>query len=202
MGWLITIAVLVLIGILPIGIMAKYDDSGSTLALSIGPFLLKVYPNNGSRKKDKRKNKKTAGDDKFASVESKEKKSKGTLSDFMSIAQFVLEVLSDFRRKLRINDLQLQLVLAGDDPCDLSVHYGYAWAVLGSLMPQFERLFVIKKRNVEVECDYLADTTRFRARIHITITVARLLSMICYHGIRGLRKYYKILKQMKGSATI
>ena len=111
-------------------------------------------------------------------------------------------MLSDFRRKLRINDLQLQLVLAGDDPCDLSVHYGQACAALGSLVPQAERLFVIKNRNIAVCCDYLSETTRVRARIHITITVARLLSMVCYHGIRGLRKYYKLLKNIKGGATI
>lgn len=201
MCWLITIAILVLLGILPVGIRAAYDDNGAVLWLSVGPIKIKIYPGIRSPKKDKRKKAGSTGDDNFASVESKEQKQKGTLSDFFSIAQFVLEILSDLRQKLRINDLQLKLILAGDDPCDLSVNYGRAWAALGTLMPQLERLFVIKNRNVEVACDYLADTTRVRARIHITITVARLLSMVCYHGIRGLRKYYKILKQIKGGAT-
>jgi hypothetical protein len=201
MGWLIAIAVLILLGFLPLGIWAEYDGDGGALSLSFGPVFVRFYPNRRSRKKDKRKRDKNDEAQKFESVESKTGREKGTLSDFVSVAQFVFEVLSDLRRKLRINDLYLKLVLAGGDPCDLSVHYGRAWAALGTFMPQLERLFVIKKRNVEVACDYLSDTIRIYARIHITITVARLLSMVCHHGIRGLRKYYKLLKQIKGGAT-
>lgn len=201
MVWVIIIAALILVGFLPVGILAKYDDGGSALKLSIGPLLFSVS-SSSRRKKSNPKNKRSTDNNESVSAESDEKRSKGSLSDFIAVSKFVFEILSDFRRKLRINDLQLQLVLAGDDPCDLSVHYGQTWAALGSLIPQVERLFVIKNRNIEVQCDYLSDTTRVRARIHITITVARLLFMICYHGVRGLRKYYKLLKQIKGGATI
>ncbi len=201
MVWLIILAILILLGFTRVGILADYNHEGAGLLLLVGPVRIRLYPGKKGDKKDKQKKKSNSGDKNTASAKTTGEKQKGTLQDFLSVARFVLEVLSDFRRKIRINDLQLKLILAGDDPCDLSVNYGRAWAALGSLMPQFERLFIIRKRNLEVECDYLADTTQIRARIHITITIARLLSVIVYHGIRGLRKYYKIIKQIKGGAT-
>ena len=201
MIWLIIIAAIVLLGIIPLGIRAEYDDSGAFLSLSIGPFGLQIYPRRRSSKCKNKKSCAKATSVKSANRNPENKKSDGTWSDFCSIVDFVLEVLSDFRSKLRVNDLQLNVILGGSDPCDLSVNYGRIWAAIGSLMPQLERLFVIKNRNIEVQCDYLADTTRVRARIHITITVARLLSLVLYHGIRGFRKYYKLIKQIKGGAT-
>lgn len=201
MIWLIIIAIVVFLGIMPVGIRAMYDDDGAFLSLSIGPFSIRIYPRLRSSKTQKKKHSAKVASKNTAAADSNDTKDKGTLSDFLSIADFVLEVLSDFRRKLRVNDLQLNVILAGGDPCDLSVNYGRAWAAIGSLMPQLERLFVIKNRNVEVQCDYLADTTRVRARIHISITIARLLSLVIYHGIRGFRKYYKLIKQIKGGAT-
>ncbi len=201
MIWLVIIAAVVMLGVLPVGIRAQYDDRGAYLSLSIGPLSTTIYPRPKTEKTRKQKGSKKKSGKSGDSRSSYNDRTKGSLSDFLSVAEFVLEVLSDFRRKLRVNDLQLKLIVAGDDPYEVSVNYGRAWAIIGCLMPQFERFFVIKNRNVDVVCDYLAHTTQARARIHITITVARLLSVVIYHGIRGLLKYYKIIKNIKGGAT-
>lgn len=199
MTWLIILAILILLGFVQIGILADYNSDGAGLWLCIGPFRFRLYPGRKSDKKDKQKRNSNGKTD--ATRKSNGDAQKGSLQDFLAVAQFVFEVLSDFRRKIRIKNLQLKLILAGDDPCDLSVNYGRAWAALGALMLQLDRVFIIRNRNVEVECDYLADSTQVRAQVHITITIARLLSMIVFHGVRGLRKYYKIMKQIKGGAT-
>ena len=81
----------------------------------------------------------------------------------------------------------MKLILANDDPCDLAVNYGRAWAALGSLMPQLERLFVIKKRNLEVECDFTSEEMVMFARADITITLARILHLLSKHGIKVLK---------------
>ena len=111
-----------------------------------------------------------------------------------------LEFLGKFRRKLRVNRLELKLVMASDDPCDLAVNYGKAWVALGNLMPQLERLFVIKKRNLEVECDFTAEKTLIFARLDLTITIGRILSLGVVYGIRIIRQYLKIMKTRKGGA--
>ena len=100
-----------------------------------------------------------------------------------------------------MNRLELKLILAGGDPCDLAVNYGRAWAAVGNLMPQLERLFVIKKRDVEVECDFTASETLVIARLDLTITLGRLLGLAIVYGIRALREFLKLQKKRKGGAT-
>lgn len=196
MGWLIALLVLVLLGFLPVGIYASYDRGGAIASLIVGPIRIRLYPKRRERMKQ---NKQRAADD--AKAEKTQKTQTGTLSDFREIAQLVLNFLSDFRRKLRIRNLELKIILAADDPCDLSVNYGRAWAALGNLMPQLERLFVIKRRNLEVQCDFTAEEPLVEARIDMTITVGRLLQILVCHGFPGLRKYNKIIKRVKGGAT-
>ena len=113
----------------------------------------------------------------------------------------MLEFLSDFKSKLRVNNLELKLILAGDDPCDLAVNYGRAWVALGNLVPVLERFFVIKKRDMEVECDFTAEKTLIFARMELTITFGRILKVGVYHGFRILCKFLTIMKSRKGGAT-
>ena len=68
-------------------------------------------------------------------------------------------------------------------------------------MPQLERFFVISKRDVEVECDFTAGQTLIIARLDLTITIGRLLSMAVRYGIRAVREYLKIINKRKGGAV-
>ena len=115
--------------------------------------------------------------------------------------KIALDFLGDFRRKLRVNNLELKLILAGDDPCDLAVNYGRAWAAVGNLLPRLERLFVIQKQNVEVQCDFTASETLVIARLDLTITLGRLLSLAVVYGIRALREFMILQKKRKGGAV-
>ena len=66
---------------------------------------------------------------------------------------------------------------------------------MGNLMPQLERLFVIKRRDVEVECDFTASETLVIARLDLTITLGRLLGLAIVYGIRALREFLKLQKK-------
>ena len=112
-----------------------------------------------------------------------------------------LRFLNNFRRKLRLNVLELKLIMAADDPCDLAVNYGRANAALGGLISQLERFFIIKKRDMQVQCDFLGDKTLIFARVDLTVTVGRLFSLGIRHGIRGLRQLIHIMKLRKGGAV-
>ena len=125
----------------------------------------------------------------------------GSWKDFLSLVPVVLDFLGDFRRKLRVNRLELRLVLAADDPCDLAIHYGKAWAAVGNLMPQLERVFRIRKRNVEVMCDFLASETTVIARVDLTITLGRLTVAVSKFAFHALVEFLKIKKIRKGGAV-
>lgn len=202
MGWLITALILFLLAILPVGISAIYNTYGPLVRLIVGPVKVTLYP---SKKEKKEKDKPSAKEAKkkqkapSAKTKSKEKKG-GSFLDFLPLVQTILDFLSAFRGKLRVNRLEMKLIMASDDPCDLAVNYGKAWAALGNLMPHLERLFVIKKRDLEVECDFTAEKTLIFARLDLTITVGRLLAITVVYGLRGLRQYLNIMKIRKGGA--
>ena len=112
----------------------------------------------------------------------------------------ILDFLSAFGRKLRVKHLDMKLILAGDDPSDLAVNYGRGWALLGNVMPLLENAFVIKERNLEVECDFLADKTVIIARLDISITIGRVFSLAAVRGIPILREVMKVMNKRKGGA--
>lgn len=205
---------MLLLAVLPLGVRLRYGERGLLVKAIIGPLKLTLYPLPKKQKKEKKNEEQKPEPDnvpdnlpkppqppKTEKATGEKKEKGGSLLDFLPLVKLALEFLGDFRRKLRIDDLYLRLIMAGGDPCDLAVNYGRAWAALGNLMPQIERLCVIRKRDVEVECDFTASETRVIARIDLTITLGRLLSLIVIYGIRGLKEFLTIQKKRKGGAV-
>jgi len=91
--------------------------------------------------------------------------------------------------------------MAADDPCDLAVNYGRAWAAVGNLMPRLERVLVIKKRDIEVECDFETNQTRVIARLELTITLGRIIGTAVVYGVKALIEFLKIKNKRKGGAS-
>lgn len=204
MGWLIALAVVTLLAVLPLGASVKYDSGGLVLRIIAGPARVtlipaKIKPRQES-KSEKEPEKKAEKPVKKAETAPKEK-SGGKLTDFLPLVQVALDFLGDFRRKLRVNRLEMKIIMAGGDPCDLAVNYGKAWAALGNLVPLLERCFVIKKRDLEVECDFVAEETLIYARLDLTITLGRIISLGVRYGIRAVRELLKIMKSRKGGAV-
>lgn len=199
MGWLIALAAIVLIGLIPVGVSAKYDEDGAAAQVIIGPLRLRVYPGKGKKQPQKKEEKPEEELAQKTGAPAKKKKG-GSLADFKPLVEIVLDFLGDLRRKLRINLLQLHLVLAGGDPADLGLNYGKACAAVSSLEPQLSRFFVIKKKDIHVACDFTEEKTLVTARLDLTITVARIFSLVFRHGIKGLREFLRITKLRKGGA--
>ena len=245
MGWWITLAILVGLAILPLGVCVKYNADGIYLAVIAGPVRIKILPAKKKEKKPQKEKKqkqpaekktepdpqavpseparkqppaeppstpleeKYPGLDKQPGKVQKPRKtpeppkteSGGSWTDFLSLVPIVFDFLGDFRRKLRVNRLELKLILAADDPCDLAINYGRAWAALGNLLPQLERFLVIQKRDLEVECDFSASETKIIARLDLTITLGRILAAVLKFTFRALMELMKIMKKRKGGAV-
>ena len=203
-GWLIALAIIVLLAVLPLGVSVIYDTGGPLVRWMLGPFRGNLYPKEKKEKPEKQNKEKTKKTSKSKTKKKTAKKEKkgGNISDFFPLVDLLLDFLADFfSRKLRVKRLELDLVLAGDDPCDLAVNYGRAWAALGNLIPVLERFLVINKRDMQVRCDFEADKTLVYARADLTITIGRLLAVSLRHGIRILSEFLKITKLRKGGAV-
>ena len=205
MGWLIFLAILIGLGCVPLGVRLRYDEDGPLAAVLLGRLPIVLYPVPGWLKKLTSREKKDGEKKPKKEKPKKEKPQKaaenpqgGSWKKFLPLVRLGLHFLGDFRRKLRVNRLVLRLTLAGDDPCDLAVNYGRAWAAVGNLLAAMQRAFVIQKRDVEVQCDFLGEETKVVFAMDLTITLGRVLGLLVKYGIRAVT----ILLKMKNQKAV
>ena len=217
MGWWITLGILFLLAILPLGVRVHYNADGALVQIILGPVKLTVVPSKKKPEKEKKdkkekpkkkksdknsdKPKQVGADTPPAEPKSEKKEEGGSILDFLPLVKTLFDFLGDFRRKLRVKNLQLKLIMAGGDPYNLAMNYGKAWAAVGNLLPKLEQWFVIKKRDIEVECDFVAAKTTVIAHLDLTINFGRLLASVFKFLIKALVKFLQIKKKRKGGAV-
>lgn len=213
MGFWIAVAVLLLLGLLPLGVRIRFNSDGFTLRVIAGPLKITVFPMkkkpkkkkaNVLRKETEQRTEPAVAEDKppqppKVQPEKKNGEKGGSLLRFLPLVKLGLKFLGSFRRKLRLDNLYLKLILAGDDPCDLAVNYGRSWAAVGNLLPQLERVFVIKKRDIQIACDFTSEHTLVIAHLDITITLGRLLALVLYYGVRICIEFLAIKRKGGGA---
>ncbi len=192
MTLLVILAALVLIGCIPVGVDASYNADGVFLAAKLGPFRLQLLPQKPKKKPKKRKQQQKQPEKAPASSEPQEKKSNPLLSGgvdgMLQLLDLAFDTLGDLRRKLRVNELTLHVLIGGaEDPAKAAMGYGRAWAAIGAITPSLERLFVIKKRDIRPALDYTISNTQVDAHLVTTITIGRSLALAVHAGIRFLK---------------
>ena len=214
MGWGVFFVCLLVLAWIPLGIRVSYGEAGFEARVIAGPVKITLFP----RKKRKKKLKTTDSSEKTTEETTKspsEKKrpeaettekdepgmqSGGSLERFVPWIRLGLDFLGALRRKIRLDNLYLHVVLAGDDPCDLAVNYGRAWAAVGDLLPKLERIFAIRKRDIQVGCDFAAEKITVAVRGDMTMTLGRTLCLGTIYGIRAL-KIFLTMKREGGAAA-
>ena len=198
MGWGIALAAILAVGLLPVGLRIVYGETGLHMTVLAGPF---KFPLESGKKEKKSKKEESAKSNAGKTEKKPESKQGGSFTDFLPLLKVLKELLGELRRRLRVKKLEMKLTMAGDDPCDLAVNYGRAWAAVEGIMPLLQELFVIKKRDVQVACDFVGSQTTLYLRVDAVLSLWRLLGMILRYGFRGIREYLKIIEKRKGGAV-
>ena len=254
MGWLIALAVLTVLGAIPVGISLRYEKEKFGFQIRLG-FLTFSLPKGKKKEKSAKKQpeavskaeetvpqtqktaqpekapetekaetgavpsaqppkKKTAGTQpeeapeaaekappKAPSPPQKESKPPFRMKDYLPFLHLAVDFLGSLRRKLRIEKLFVKVILAGDDPCSLAQLYGMAWAGASELQALLNRIFVVQDQDLDLRCDFTAEKTVAEARVDLTLTIGRILSLAVGFGIRALKEYM-IFKKRKGGAKV
>lgn len=203
MGWLIALGILILLGSVPLGVFVRYDSGGPLVRIVAGVLRFTVIPLPKKKKKvPKEKKEPSPAEEKKTPpkpAEEPEKKG-GSLRDFYPLIQVGERFLNQFRRKLRVDDLVLKLTLGGDDPCDLALNYGRAWAALGNLVPVLELFFHIRRRNFEVQCDFTSEETLIEAQAKLTMPLRQLVELGIVYGYLFIKELLFLKKKRKGGS--
>ena len=206
MTLLVILAVLVLIGCIPVGGDVRYDENGAVIKVKAGPIRIRILPKKDKPKKKKAKKTKPKTENpkketaKKPAVEGEKKKSPLLANGIDSVFELLeigTDTLGNLRRKLRLEELQLYVTFGGDDPARSAVSYGRAWAVIGAITPYLERIFVIKKRDIQPVFQYNNQKMQVKAHLVLTITIGRIFSLGLRAGIRFLKFLIKNKKAVQ-----
>lgn len=181
MWWIIPVAIVAVIAglaVLPVGLRVIYDKDGLTAKLLVWFFPYKLNLTEINEKNLERRLKTKRKIEQNPEYQPKLIRMDGSLRQFFPLLDLYLQLLFNPKYKLHIRMLDIKLTLANDDPFDLAMNYGKAQMIINGLMPQLERIFTIKKKKLDIACDFLAEETMIYASADLRIPLARLIAAL------------------------
>lgn len=223
--FLIILAILVLIHILPIGARVIYDENGVVVKAVLGLIQFKVAPGKPKPPKDpedeaeeKRKKKEAAAAKKAEKKRKKEQKKLQTkekpkkpkkkkpvgalIQEFLPFVKLGIHALGDLRTLFTIWKLKLRVTYGAGDAGQIAMNYGIAWGACGAGMSLLTKAFRIKKYDVEPVLDYECKEMRIVADAIVTITLGRVMAYLIKYGVRAVKILIANKKNKKKAVQI
>lgn len=184
---LIVLAVLWLLSLIRLGGRVRYGAEGLFVWVLAGPLKLQVLPPRPKEKKPKKEKKKKEPP---AVAEQHKKEPKegqpGTLPRLMQLLPVAGEACGALKRKIRIDDLDLQLIWGGSDPAAIALGYGRANAALGMIWPILDNNFKVKRHSFQVGLDYGRAQPGVELTATLTLTVGQIVALGVHYGVKAL----------------
>lgn len=203
MLWILAAILLlvILLCLLRIHITAEFNPS-AILTLRIGPVRKQLYPVQGKTKKEKKTAAASAKKSDKSSQGKKERRSipKPGFSDlrdaYETLKPALFRALRRTRRGIRMDPLELSVVFGGrEDPAGAAERFGYANAVVWSVMPALERLVKIPDPGIHLDMDFEAEKLRVTGSLGIDIRIGTVLLVAFGLAVPALRWLWKYSKE-------
>lgn len=189
---LIILLVLWLISLIRIGGRVSYGEAGLFVTALAGPLKIQILPVKPKKEKKPRKKPKK---EKLPPAEKHKKEPKegqpSTLSRLMKLLPVVGQACGALKRKIRIDNLELELIWGGSDPAAIALGYGQANAVLGMLWPIFDHNFKVKRHSFQIGLDYERTAPAAEVRAAVTLTVGQIFALGTHYGVKALVTWVK-----------
>ena len=206
---LIILGVLFLIGCIPVGVRFAYDGQVS-LHLILAFLRLQLVPKKelSPKKKAKAAKKKAKKAEAKARKKAEAKKKKQAqsliaqppappkpkkpltdqLAGLLPWAKLGASFVGEFvHRKLTVKVFRLRVRLAGSDPAKVAETVGTAWEVIGITNPVLDRAFRVKRRDIVVYPDFLADKTDLMAELDIRLRIGGVVLIAFKYGFKAVK---------------
>ena len=187
---LVLLAVFWLISLIRIGGRVSYGEAGLSASALVGPFKIRLLPGRPKKKKPEKPKKEVPPAAEKHKKEPKEGKP-GTLSPRMQLLPVVGQACGALKRKIRIDDLELELIWGGTDPAAVALGYGRANAALGMLWPILDHNFKVKRHAFQVSLDYGRGEPGVELRAAVTLTVGQAAALGLRYGTKALAAWFK-----------
>lgn len=171
-----------LIGQVRLGGRVVYSEDGLLVHIRVGRLWLQAFPAKPKRKRPAKAEKPPAPST------PKPAAAKGnSLALLRAYLPLVAEAAGRFRRKLRVDRLDLELLVAGSDPATTAMAYAWANAAIGVMIPLLENNFNIKERSARTGLSFDGGQTQVRLTAALSLTVGQCVTLGCRLAVRFLQ---------------
>lgn len=185
---LVVLIVLWLLSRIRIGGRICYGQAGLHVTAMVGLFKIQILPVKPKKEKKPKKKRPAAAEQ---HKKEPEKGQPGTLPRLMKLLPIVGQACGALRRKIRIDNLELELIWGGSDPAAIALGYGQANAALGMLWPILDHNFKVKRHSFQIELDYNRREPAVEAQAAVTLTVGQMLSLGTRYGVKALAAWIR-----------
>ena len=152
----------------------EYGEDGGSLTVLLGALpVLRLPRPEGAKAAAKPKKKKNA-----EAEEAKKEDRGGSEPGFRRELKIIGDLLGKLKRRLRIDELTLRYLSAGDDPAATALIYGAAGAAAAALVRAVESLFRVKEADVRASVSFTETRPRVRARLKLSVSLGVLLWLL------------------------
>lgn len=178
----IILLIFLLIGFLRAGATVFFEN-GLCVKLRVGWIRLTVFPR-GKKKKKKETPKEEKPKEEAAEAKPKKRRAipKPTAGELLDLAQTALSALGATAaracKRVRIDPLDVTVVLGGSDPASVAAAYGVASALMFAEMPKVEERFYVPNPALHLRMDFDAGGTTAAGRAGVTLRICDLFAIV------------------------
>ena len=176
----VVLLVLLALGLIRIGVQVEYSGQGLAVWLRAGAFRIPVFP--AKRKKPKETKPKPA-----KKARSDTGKKGGRLKLALDLIPVILDTVKRFFRKLRMDQLEMNIVVCASDPGEVAMRYGEANALLGTIWQPMLQVFHVKQAHAHVDVDFEAGESVLYIFASLSLTIAQVLALVLVFGGKALQ---------------
>lgn len=193
---LIILLVLFLLGLIRVGGVAEYSADGLNVWVRVAGAPIHVFPLKERKKKEKKPKKEKK---RKKEKEKKEEPSQkgGTLDLVKRMLPLVGEAAGALKRRIRVDELDVDLTLGGPDPAATAMAFGCGNAAAGMILPLFAQNFQVKHYHVHTGVDFQTQENRVYLKGAFSARIGQLVSFAVIFGVKFISAYLDSQKAAK-----
>ena len=192
------LALLFLLGCIPLSGGGEYSSAGASLWLRLGPVRITLLPR---KQKTQKQREEKSPQKPERPQKAKPERQKPTLGGSLAYAKALLPTVLECARRvwgaIYLNTLYLELQVGAEDPGEAAMAYGRANAALGAIWTPLVRAFHVKDGHARVNLDFDRKEPALYARAELSIRLGQALWLGLYFGLKALRALLRVKNEKK-----
>ena len=189
-GWLIALAVLLLILWTKVGVYLSWESRQAVLKVRIGYLRFQLWPDGKPKKPEARKQTRQPAPVLRQQGNTMLKK---WLYAIWNNRQTLLDFLRKAMKAPTLDLLRLHVAVGHPDPVTCALTYGSTCAAIGTGLPVLYRTFRVRKQDIDVTCRYDLPKTQTEGEAELTVRIYLLIAL----GFAGLKLLYQVYRSTK-----